>query len=461
MELRLEGGARAFPENSMIVREALRMDLPRHLVLRRVHKRLQTIGSNYTDLKDLVADLFEQDGLPSSLDQEIPMETNQLEEAMMMNSPVVKDALRRGVPPHLIKPLIRAKILRCGAPYSDVRELLADGGKKTLMRIRYRSVQSPVVLFHQVKKAPSKTKLQQEAISCSICLNPLKRPVTIACGHSYCMRCINLYWNGEDHSRVYICPQCRQNFTPRSILVKSTLLAVLVEQLKETGLSKTPADHCYAGPEDVACDVCSWRKMKAVKSCLVCLVSYCKEHVKPHYKSAFDKHKLVNPSKKLQQNICSRHDEAMKIFCRTDQQCICYLCTMDEHKDHETVPAAAERDEKQKKLQVSLHHIHQRIQDRENDVKLLQQEVEAINVSADKAVEDSENIFTELIRLLQERRSDVKQQIRSQQETELGLLALLQSLEWVDLSLPLSFRLWPLGGARELWSGDSAEDLAL
>lgn len=110
----------------MIVREALRMDLPRHLVLRRVHKRLQTIGSNYTDLKDLVADLFEQDGLPSSLDQEIPMETNQLEEAMMMNSPVVKDALRRGVPPHLIKPLIRAKILRCGAPYSDVRELLAD-----------------------------------------------------------------------------------------------------------------------------------------------------------------------------------------------------------------------------------------------------------------------------------------------------------------------------------------------
>uniref|UniRef100_A0A087Y111 Uncharacterized protein n=1 Tax=Poecilia formosa TaxID=48698 RepID=A0A087Y111_POEFO len=169
-------------------------------------------------------------------------------------------------------------------------------------------------------KAHSKTKLEQEAISCSICLNPLKRPVTIACGHSYCMRCINLYWNGEDHSRVYICPQCRQSFTPRSILVKSTMLVALVEQLKETGLGKTPADHCYAGPEDVACDVCSWRKMKAVKSCLVCLVSYCKEHLQPHYKSAFDKHKLVDPSKMLQENICPRHDEAMKIFCRTDQR---------------------------------------------------------------------------------------------------------------------------------------------
>ncbi|XP_016537097.1 tripartite motif-containing protein 16-like [Poecilia formosa] len=93
---------------------------------------------------------------------------------------------------------------------------------------------------------------------------------------------------------------------------------------------------------------------------------------------------------------------------------------MAEHKYHATVPAAAERAEKQKQLQESRQQIHQRIQDQEKDVKLLQQEVEAINVSADKAVEDSEKIFTELIRLLQERSSEVKQQIRSQQETEVS-----------------------------------------
>ncbi|XP_047242733.1 uncharacterized protein LOC124881228 isoform X1 [Girardinichthys multiradiatus] len=120
---------RTFPENSLIVREALRMNMPRHLVLIRVQKRLQTIGSNYTDLKDLVADLFEEDGVPSSLDQEVPMETNQLEEAMMMNSLVVKKALRLGVPPDLITPLLRAKILSSGAPYCDVHELLTDVNK--------------------------------------------------------------------------------------------------------------------------------------------------------------------------------------------------------------------------------------------------------------------------------------------------------------------------------------------
>ncbi|XP_041841992.1 tripartite motif-containing protein 16-like [Melanotaenia boesemani] len=77
-------------------------------------------------------------------------------------------------------------------------------------------------------------------------------------------------------------------------------------------------------------------------------------------------------------------------------------------------------------MRVSRQRIQQRIQDGEKDVKLLQQEVEAINGSADKAVEDSEKIFTELIRLIQKRSSDVKQQIRSQQETEVSRVKELQ-----------------------------------
>ncbi|XP_030609033.1 tripartite motif-containing protein 16-like [Archocentrus centrarchus] len=269
-------------------------------------------------------------------------------------------------------------------------------------------------------------QLDRETITCSICLDLLKDPVTIPCGHSYCMNCIKRFWDEENRKGIHSCPQCRQTFTPRPVLVKSTVLAVLVEQLK-TGLQAAPADHCYAGPEDVACDVCTGRKLKATKSCLVCLLSYCEKHLQPHYDAApFKKHKLVAPSKKLQENICSRHDEVMKIFCRTDQQSICYLCTMDEHKGHETVPAAAERTEKQKELEVRRLNIQQRIQDREKDVKLLQQEVEAINGSADKAVEDSEKMLTELIRLIQKRSSDVKQQVRSQQEAEVSRVKELQ-----------------------------------
>ncbi|KAM6989438.1 tripartite motif-containing protein 16-like [Tautogolabrus adspersus] len=270
-------------------------------------------------------------------------------------------------------------------------------------------------------------QLGQETFSCSICLDLLKDPVTVPCGHSYCMNCIKSHWDTEDEKRVFSCPQCREDFIPRPVLRKNTMLADLVEELKKTGLQAAPADHCFAGPEDVACDVCTGRKLKACKSCLQCVASYCEKHLQPHLEAPpLKKHKLVEPSKQLQENVCPRHDEVMKVFCRTDQQSICYLCLMDEHKGHDTVSAAEERSEKQRELEVSRQNIQQRIQDTEKDVKLLQQEVKAINGSADKTVGNSEKIFTELIRLMQKRRSDVKQQVRSQQQTEVSRVRELQ-----------------------------------
>ncbi|XP_062413810.1 tripartite motif-containing protein 16-like [Pungitius pungitius] len=196
---------------------------------------------------------------------------------------------------------------------------------------------------------------------------------------------------------------------------------VTAEQLN--AVQPAPADPCYAGPEDVACDFCTGRELKAFESCLVCLASYCEKHLQPHYDvAALKHHKLVDPSKELQDNICSLHGEVMKIFCRTDQHSICYLCFMDEHKDHDTVSAAAEWTERQRKLEVSRLNIQQRIQDREEGVKLLQQE----RGENYKRLKDSEKIFTQLIRLMDERSSDVKEQVRSQQRAEMSRVKDLQ-----------------------------------
>ncbi|XP_056599426.1 tripartite motif-containing protein 16-like protein [Triplophysa dalaica] len=271
----------------------------------------------------------------------------------------------------------------------------------------------------------------QDQFSCSICLDLLKDPVTINCGHSYCMSCITDCWNQEDQKRVYSCPQCRQTFTPRPALGKNVILAEMVEKLKRTKLHSDGAAPSYAGPEDVECDVCTGRKHKAVKSCLVCLNSYCQTHFERHEELQSGKrHKVTEATGRLQEMICSQHDRLLEIFCRTDQTCICYLCTMDEHKSHNTVSAAAERTEKQRLLKDNQRKHQQRIEEKEKKLQDLREAVKTHKRSAQTAVEDTERIFTELIRSIKSRSSEVIQLIRDQEKTAVSRAeGLLKELE--------------------------------
>ncbi|KAF4092044.1 hypothetical protein AMELA_G00016400 [Ameiurus melas] len=76
-------------------------------------------------------------------------------------------------------------------------------------------------------------QLSVDQFSCSVCLDLLKDPVTIHCGHNYCMVCINDYWTQDDNYGVYRCPQCRDTFPPRPILRRNNMLAEVVEKLKK------------------------------------------------------------------------------------------------------------------------------------------------------------------------------------------------------------------------------------
>ncbi|XP_039458273.1 E3 ubiquitin/ISG15 ligase TRIM25-like [Oreochromis aureus] len=270
-------------------------------------------------------------------------------------------------------------------------------------------------------------QLDQERFSCSICLDLLNEPVTTSCGHSFCKSCIRSHWDAEDQKGTYTCPQCRQAFVSRPVLGKNTMLADLVEELKKNVLQAAPNPQHYAKPGDVACDVCTERKLKASKSCLQCMASYCELHLQPHYESPnFQRHKLVEALAKLQENLCSVHSKVKEIFCCSDQQCICSVCAMEEHSGHDTVSAIAERAERQRELGPRRLDIQQRIQDKEKHTKLLQQQMEAIDSSADKAMRDTQTMFNQLHRLVEKRSSDVQQQIRFQQQTELSRAKELQ-----------------------------------
>ncbi|XP_036452732.1 tripartite motif-containing protein 16-like [Colossoma macropomum] len=258
------------------------------------------------------------------------------------------------------------------------------------------------------------SSLDQDQFSCPVCLDVLNNPVTTACGHSFCLDCITGCWDQEDQKGTYSCPQCRHSFTPRPALHKNVMIAEMMEKLKITTVLKSVA----APPaEDVECDFCTGQKHKAVRSCLVCLASYCETHLQPHYESpAFQKHKLVGASRRLQEQICSQHEKLLEVYCRTDQQCICMVCTMDKHRRHEIVSAAAERAEKQKQLAGTKLQSQKRIQERQKELQELRNAVESHKRSAQAAVQDSERIFAELISSIERKRSEVTEMIRTQEK---------------------------------------------
>ncbi|XP_073713634.1 tripartite motif-containing protein 16-like [Misgurnus anguillicaudatus] len=264
--------------------------------------------------------------------------------------------------------------------------------------------------------AEATLSVSEDQFICSICLDLLKDPVTIPCGHSYCMSCITNYWNQDDQKRNYSCPQCRQTFKTRPDLGKNVMLAYMVEDLRRLQTDRSALS--FAGPEDVKCDVCTERKYKAIKSCLVCLNSYCQSHFERHEElQSGRRHKVIDVTGRLQEMICSQHDKLIEVYCRTDQRCICLLCLVDEHKNHDTVSAAAERTEKQRLLEDKQRKLHQRIQEKEKKLQDLRESVKIHTISAQTAVDDTERIFTQLIRSIERRRSEVIQLIRDQEKT--------------------------------------------
>lgn len=124
-------------------------------------------------------------------------------------------------------------------------------------------------------------RLREEA-RCPVCLDFLQDPVSVACGHSFCLACISEFCEKSDsaQSGLYACPQCRGPFGLDSFR-PNRQLAGLVDSVRQLGLG--------AG--------------------------------------------------RVGARRCARHGEEMSVFCEEDQEALCWVCeTTPEHGSHRTAP---------------------------------------------------------------------------------------------------------------------------
>ncbi|XP_056444396.1 E3 ubiquitin-protein ligase TRIM47-like, partial [Gadus chalcogrammus] len=231
---------------------------------------------------------------------------------------------------------------------------------------------------------------------CSICLDVFSSPVSTPCGHNFCRTCVTKYW---DDRVWYNCPVCNELFQTRPFLRVNTLLSELAAQFRTS--VRVEEQPCVE-PAEVPCDVCTGTQLKAVKSCLVCLISFCQTHLEPHQRvEVLKKHRLVEPMDRLEDRMCKKHDRLLELFCQTEQVCVCQFCTETDHKSHPVVPLKEEYEVKTAKLGKIEAEVQQMIQERQKNIHEIKDTVKRSKADADREIADGVQVITALMRCIE------------------------------------------------------------
>uniref|UniRef100_A0A8C3S9H7 RING-type domain-containing protein n=1 Tax=Chelydra serpentina TaxID=8475 RepID=A0A8C3S9H7_CHESE len=81
--------------------------------------------------------------------------------------------------------------------------------------------------------AVNPAKTLQDELTCPICLDYFKDPVSLDCDHSFCRSCITQFWGA--FAPDVSCPQCRAIFPQRNLRLNRQLRNI-VEAARELRL---------------------------------------------------------------------------------------------------------------------------------------------------------------------------------------------------------------------------------
>ncbi|XP_063322591.1 E3 ubiquitin-protein ligase TRIM39-like [Pelmatolapia mariae] len=261
--------------------------------------------------------------------------------------------------------------------------------------------------------------LSKDQFLCSICLDVFTDPVSTPCGHNFCKNCISQHW---DISERFECPMCKKMFYTKTELQINSFISDMVSQFRhetqQKSTSSSSSEQQAAKPGEVPCDICTGTKLKALKSCLVCLASYCQTHLELHLTmKGLKRHQLIDPEENLEGRMCMKHDKPLELFCKTDQTCVCMLCSVIDHKTHEFAPLREEYEEKKAELGKTEAEIEQMIQKRRLKIRKIKKSVKMSKDAADREKAKGVRVFSALRKTLRRRMNELIKEMEDKQET--------------------------------------------
>ncbi|KAL3847601.1 hypothetical protein ACJMK2_018504 [Sinanodonta woodiana] len=195
--------------------------------------------------------------------------------------------------------------------------------------------------------------LFSQVLQCPICLETLKRPKVLSCGHTYCVLCLQSHINsklidrGTPQAR-FSCPVCRADTTLPDPTVAAEKWA---ESFPVNSIVSSLLDMTENIPGKKLCDIClKWNRENVAtsvcKDCNKFICTVCREHhdeiASPNNHNVFDLF-INNKSTVAIPNLssiemCRRHPkEHLKFLCVDDNALCCNTCGFLEHRKCERV----------------------------------------------------------------------------------------------------------------------------
>ncbi|XP_040312705.1 E3 ubiquitin-protein ligase TRIM47 [Herpailurus yagouaroundi] len=268
--------------------------------------------------------------------------------------------------------------------------------------------------------------------SCPICLEPLREPVTLPCGHNFCLACLGALWphrgagGAGGPGGAARCPLCQEPFPDGLQLRKNHTLSELLQLRQGSGSAPGPApcapEPWPGGEEPVRCDACpEGAALPAALSCLSCLASFCPAHLGPHERSpALRGHRLVPPLRRLEESLCPRHLRPLERYCRAERMCLCEACAAQEHQGHELVPLEQERALQEAEQSKVLSAVEDRMDELGACIAQSRRTVALIKSAAAAERERVSRLFAEAAAILQGFQTEVLGFIEEGEATMLG-----------------------------------------
>ncbi|KAK9539431.1 hypothetical protein VZT92_004539 [Zoarces viviparus] len=258
--------------------------------------------------------------------------------------------------------------------------------------------------------------LSEEQFLCCICLDVFTSPVTIPCGHNFCKDCITQHWN--INSVQFRCPMCKNHFKTRPELRVNTFISEMAAEFRKSAGKKRNEDSVVAKPGEVPCDICTGLKLKALKSCLTCFASYCGIHLEPHMTAGpLKRHSLTDPVANMEARVCTRHRKTLELFCKTDQTCVCSLCTVSEHMAHNIAALKDEYEVRKAELEQEEVAIRQMIKERKLKIQNTRRLKMHSQEDAEREIADGVRIFTSLMQTAERDLNEIIEMIEERQKT--------------------------------------------